>query len=78
MDNIKFPGLSTDNSAMNSIEKEGPSPYMTLTEAAAYLRCNPKVLSRWVQANRLRHGRAGRDLRFKSEWLDQFVEAGSG
>jgi excisionase family DNA binding protein len=48
---------------------------MTITEAARYLRCNPKVLSRWVQAGRVRHGRAGRDLRFRQEWLDHFVES---
>ncbi len=54
------------------------SPYMTLVEAAEYLRCNPKVLSRWVRARRVKFGRAGRDLRFRREWLDSFVEAEVG
>ena len=50
------------------------SPYLTLDEAAEYLRVNPKVLQRWAKKNKVRGGKAGARWRFKKSALDAYVE----
>jgi excisionase family DNA binding protein len=52
------------------------SPWMTVREAARYVRCGPKVLYREIRAGRLRAARIGgrRELRIRSEWLDSWLE----
>ena len=49
------------------------SPFLTLEEAAGYLRVNPKVLQRWAVKGRIRGGKAGNRWRFRKEILDRFV-----
>jgi len=49
------------------------SPYLTLTEAAQYVRKHPITVRRWVLSGQLVAGHAGRDLRFRKEDLDRFM-----
>ena len=52
------------------------SPWMVIAEAAAYLRLSSKTIYRAVEADQLRAARVGgrRSLRFKAEWLDEYME----
>jgi excisionase family DNA binding protein len=54
----------------------GGTPWLKVSEAAAYTQCGPKLLYRAVSAGHLRAARVGgrRALRFRAEWLDQFLE----
>jgi excisionase family DNA binding protein len=51
--------------------------WRTVPEAALYLRVGVKLIYREARAGRLRHARIGnrRDLRFRVEWLDQYLDA---
>lgn len=53
-----------------------PSPWLTTEEARLYLRVGAKVIYREAAAKRLRGARVGgrRDLRFRREWLDEWLE----
>ena len=53
------------------------SPWLTVREAAARARCGPKLLYREVSARRLRAAVVGgrRALRFRVEWIDNWLEA---
>jgi excisionase family DNA binding protein len=48
--------------------------YLTSKEAAAYLQVNPKTLHRAVERGALRAGRVGRRYRFRTEWLDAYMD----
>jgi excisionase family DNA binding protein len=50
--------------------------WLTLKEAAQHVRCGPKTVYREVSAGRMRAARVGgrRELRFRREWLDQWLE----
>jgi excisionase family DNA binding protein len=54
------------------------SPWRTVKESAAYLKCGPKVIYRECLAGRLRHasigGRGGGEIRIHTDWLDEFLE----
>lgn len=52
------------------------SPWLTAGESATYIRTGPKVVYREVRAGRLRAARVGgrRELRFRREWLDAWLE----
>ena len=50
-----------------------PSPYLTMKEAAAYLRINPVTLNRWTLAQKISFGRVGLKKVFMREQLDNFV-----
>jgi len=56
-----------------------PSPWRTAEEAAARARGGVKLIYREVKAGRLRAARVGgrRDLRFRDEWIDEWLEASS-
>jgi excisionase family DNA binding protein len=61
------------------VTPEGPvltSPWLTAAEAAAHIKAGTKLLYREVHANRLRAARIGgrRELRFRAEWLDVWLE----
>jgi excisionase family DNA binding protein len=53
------------------------SPWLTVAEAAARLRCSPKTIYRLVQQRRLRAAQIGgkRALRFRIEWIDAYAES---
>ena len=53
------------------------TPWMVVAEAAAYARVSTKTLYRAVERNKCRHARVGdrRALRFKREYLDEWLEA---
>lgn len=55
------------------------SPWLLATEAAEYIRASPKTVYREARAGRLRHARIGgrRELRFRREWLDDWLTATS-
>lgn len=53
------------------------SPWLTVDEAAAYARCRGrKALYRAVNKGKLRAAKANDrgDLRFKVEWIDEWLE----
>lgn len=54
-----------------------PSPWRTTDEAATRGRVGPKTIYREVKAGRLRAARVGgrRELRFRDEWIDEWLEA---
>ena len=52
------------------------SPWMTATEAAAYLKRGKRFVLRAIRDGRLRAARVGgrREVLTRVEWLDQFIE----
>jgi excisionase family DNA binding protein len=52
------------------------SSYLTVTEAAAYLNVSKDVIYEGSKMGGLKHVRllGRRDLRYKTEWLDQWFE----
>ena len=55
------------------------SPWLVVSEAAKRARVGPKVIYREVRAGRLRAARVGgrRELRFRAEWIDEWLLAES-
>jgi excisionase family DNA binding protein len=55
------------------------SPWLTAEEAATRARSGVKLIYREAKAGRLRVARVGgrRDLRFRAEWIDQWLDARS-
>lgn len=53
------------------------TPWPTVPEAAARARSADKTIYREVKAGRLRAAKVGgrRELRFRDEWIDQWLEA---
>ena len=53
------------------------SPWMTADAAAAYTFVSKRTIYNEVAAGRLRAARIGgkRELRFKAEWIDSWLEA---
>ena len=51
---------------LNSVTSAAPashvSPYLTLEEAAAYARCHPRTVRRWIAARKLPFIKSGRTL----------------
>ena len=54
-----------------------PTPWLIVMEAAAYARVSTKTIYRAVEHSKLRHARVGdrRALRFRREYLDEWLEA---
>jgi excisionase family DNA binding protein len=55
------------------------SPWLTADEGAQRGRVGTKTIYREVKAGRLRAARVGgrRELRFRAEWIDEWLEARS-
>lgn len=49
--------------------------WITTTEAAKYARCSPGSIWTAVKRGRLRAAKIGRNLRFREEWINQWLEA---
>lgn len=47
-----------------------PSPYLTVSEAAKYLRVTPLTIRRWTLKKEIAFCRAGKKLLFTQENLD--------
>lgn len=64
---------------MKGTDRDELSPWLLATEAAAYARLSLKTLYREARLGRLRHARVGgrRELRFRREWLDAWLEQSS-
>lgn len=58
------------------IKSSPDSPWLTTKEAALYARRSRKFLAKEVKIGRLRAAHIGgkRELMFRREWLDQFLE----
>ena len=56
-----------------------PPTWLTVREAAYRARCSEGTIRREVRAERLRVVKVGgrRSLRFRSEWIDAWLEAGA-
>lgn len=58
--------LTVDAIRPNSVTSAAPtsrvSPYLTLEEAAAYARCHPRTVRRWIAAGTLPFIKSGRTL----------------
>jgi len=55
-----------------------PSPWLTATQAAAYLQCGRRFILREIKSGRLRgaivSGRGRGEVRTRREWLDAWVD----
>ena len=53
------------------------SPWLTVSQAAKYIGCGPKLIYREIAAKRLRAASIGgrRIFRIKVEWVDRYLEA---
>jgi excisionase family DNA binding protein len=53
------------------------TPWRTVAEAAARAQTGTRLIYREVKAGRLKAARVGgrRELRFRDEWIDAFLEA---
>jgi excisionase family DNA binding protein len=51
--------------------------WLTVTQAAAWAQCGPKMIYRAVKTGRLRAAVIGgrRELRFRLEWIDNWLDA---
>lgn len=47
--------------------------YLTISEAAEYLRVSPRTVYRWLREGRLQHFRLGNVSRIEMAALDRFV-----
>ena len=58
------------------IETAVQTDWMTVVEAALYLRCGKDLIYQGVHAGGLKHVRIGgrKDLRFRRPWLDKWYE----
>jgi excisionase family DNA binding protein len=85
-DVIAFARSRTGRKALRCLMKKkpapaavAPSPWLTITEAARYMRIGRKTIYGAVRGGRLRaavvDGR--RALRFRATWCDEFLEATS-
>ncbi len=65
--------MSTGPTATPSLSS---SPWLTVKGAAAHAKVSAKTLYAEVNAGRLRAARVGgrRDLRFRSEWVDDWLD----
>lgn len=52
------------------------SPYLTMKEAAEYLRMNEEVLRRYAVEGRIPHGKTGKKYVFHKDELDSWVKEG--
>ena len=52
--------------------------FLTLPEAATYLRVSPRTIYRWAREGRLRCFRLGKTTRFTLKNLDDFIERHTG
>lgn len=54
-----------------------PPKWLTVDDAAEYARCGPKTIYAAVRRGQLRAARIGgrRELRFVTEWIDEFLLA---
>jgi excisionase family DNA binding protein len=60
---------------MDSHAPQPPSPWLTLPEAAEYLRCSSATLRRAAHRGDLRVALVGQRVwRFRREWLDAYAE----
>lgn len=66
-----------DQQEIDAVERRVTSPWLTVRDAAARARVGEKIIYREVKAGRLRAARVGfrRDLRFLSEWVDDWLVA---
>ena len=55
-----------------------PSPWMTVTEVAAYLACKPDRIYSLKSAGRIPHYKDGSRLLFERGEIDEWVRAGGG
>ena len=55
-----------------------PVNFLTLPEAAAYLRVSPRTVYRWAREGRLKCFRLGKTTRFTLKNLDDFVQRYTG
>jgi excisionase family DNA binding protein len=63
--------------AHQQTEDRNGSPWITVAEGAAYLKCGKAVLYAAIRAGHCRAAyiAGGRTIRTKREWLDQYVES---
>ena len=66
----------TSNSPSGS--PASPVNFLTLPEAATYLRVSPRTVYRWAREGRLRCFRLGKTTRFTLKHLDEFVQRYTG
>lgn len=55
------------------ISRAGPE-LLTITEVASYLGCSKCNVYRWIERNEIPHIRLGRNIRFKQQHVDEWVE----
>ena len=60
--------------AVNPMHEKGE--YMNTTEAAEYLHLSDRTIRTLCTERKIRHQRVnGRNIRFKREWLDEYLES---
>lgn len=78
MDNLaRFPSTPQLDSSDQISAPAIASPWLTAIEAADYLRCSKKTIYYLVAAAKLRAAKVGGrgQLRFRTAWLDEYLEA---
>ncbi|WP_034766100.1 helix-turn-helix domain-containing protein [Hyphomonas sp. CY54-11-8] len=54
-----------------------PAPLLTVQQAAEYLACSDSTVRRRVDEGKLRSVKLGKLLRFRVEWLEDYIECES-
>lgn len=49
------------------------TPLLDIETAAECLNISPRSVADHVRAGRIRHARIGKHIRFRPEWLDEYV-----
>jgi excisionase family DNA binding protein len=55
----------------------GPEPWLTVADAADYLRCGRQRVYNLVSQGRLQHAKDGSRVLFRRSWLDEWVTGGA-
>lgn len=60
--------------ALSEELRMGSSPYVTIEEAAAYARCNPRTIRRWLDDGKIVRRGAGRRVLIRRDDLARLLD----
>jgi len=66
--------MARKNAPAVVIVLETPRLWLTIDEAAIYLRCSRRTIYTLMKNKQLRHSRVREGLRFRLQWLNDYMD----